>query len=336
MKGEGFLGAGLFRIFLSLVVVVHHFSRVMLGAWAVFVFFILSGYWVARMWDKKYRLHSHAYRHFMVSRFLRLFPILCVCNLLSYFTLGYLGWELPFTHSFLWWIRSLFILSSASQPLILGPFWSLDIELQYYFLAPLICWLWPVRKSMAMLFVGSACLFTVAMAAMNLTAMHHPTIKLGFYYLGFFMLGMGIHYFKFQIGSRAAWVSALTIVVVILVTLIHPMARSLIIWQESIAWQRYQELWAAFVAILSVPLVAYLVNRPSSRLDFTLGSLAYPVYAFHYLPAAIYYGFYGHLPSVDRIVPLACALFAVAVGSCLLYFFVDKPCEHWRKNWSLS
>jgi peptidoglycan/LPS O-acetylase OafA/YrhL len=43
------IGSGLFRLFLAFAVVLHHSFPLRLGAWAVDVFFILSGYWISRL-----------------------------------------------------------------------------------------------------------------------------------------------------------------------------------------------------------------------------------------------------------------------------------------------
>ncbi len=39
-------GPGYFRLFLAALVFLHHSSRLHLGTFAVYIFFILSGYWI--------------------------------------------------------------------------------------------------------------------------------------------------------------------------------------------------------------------------------------------------------------------------------------------------
>ena len=46
-------GPGLLRLTLALFVVVSHLTRYEIGRPAVFVFFMLSGYWVMKMYAEK-------------------------------------------------------------------------------------------------------------------------------------------------------------------------------------------------------------------------------------------------------------------------------------------
>ena len=66
------LGPGMFRLLLSLLVVLHHSLPLRLGTWAVYVFFILSGFWICRMWRQRYAETQSPYLTFLVSRWWRL------------------------------------------------------------------------------------------------------------------------------------------------------------------------------------------------------------------------------------------------------------------------
>src|ERR1017187_6680647 len=76
------LKPGAYRLFLALMVLVSHSSRFDLGPWAVFSFFVLSGYWIYRMWDEKYSRIEGGVIAFYKSRFWRLFPVFWMANLL--------------------------------------------------------------------------------------------------------------------------------------------------------------------------------------------------------------------------------------------------------------
>ena len=63
-------GPGHFRVLLAALVVVSHMSSVEIGRPAVFVFFMLSGYWVLRMYEQKYRPAAPVWV-FYLSRIMR-------------------------------------------------------------------------------------------------------------------------------------------------------------------------------------------------------------------------------------------------------------------------
>src|ERR1700736_4048071 len=85
------MGPGFFRLFLSFVVVCHHSFPFRLGAWGVYVFFILSGFWISRMWRQRYAQTHHPLLTFMISRWWRLAPVFLICTALSVTSSFFLG-----------------------------------------------------------------------------------------------------------------------------------------------------------------------------------------------------------------------------------------------------
>jgi peptidoglycan/LPS O-acetylase OafA/YrhL len=63
---------GLFRLFLAVLVVVSHLSRFDVGRIAVLLFFFLSGFWIANIWDTKF--NGEPIR-FYLARTLRIYPL---------------------------------------------------------------------------------------------------------------------------------------------------------------------------------------------------------------------------------------------------------------------
>ena len=74
------ISPGSFRFILANVVIISHFSMFGIGTAAVELFFVLSGYWVYRLFDTRYmRAHSPA-SVFISSRFLRIAPMFLLFN----------------------------------------------------------------------------------------------------------------------------------------------------------------------------------------------------------------------------------------------------------------
>ena len=126
------LGApGLFRLNLALMVFVNHTTRLSLGSAAVYIFFILSGFWISTMWTKRYSRTRSAYVTYLVSRSWRLLPVFILCSLIT--------WAMLFCRGALPNLTDSVFHEAFSNTLILGygslfyqanvPAWSLDIEM---------------------------------------------------------------------------------------------------------------------------------------------------------------------------------------------------------------
>src|SRR5690349_23197478 len=74
------MGPGFFRLSLASVVLASHAQRFDIGQAAVFLFFVLSGYWISRMWESKYARGRWPYATFIASRFVRLLPTFLLMN----------------------------------------------------------------------------------------------------------------------------------------------------------------------------------------------------------------------------------------------------------------
>src|SRR5687767_14209135 len=117
---------GMFRLFLAAAVVLAHVSSIDCGRLAVMIFFFLSGYWTTRIWKEKFGEKYTA--NFYWARYLRIYPLyiivmISLCILLSK----------PVSLSQI----TLLGVASTDKDLT-GVSWSLDVELQYYLLVPLV------------------------------------------------------------------------------------------------------------------------------------------------------------------------------------------------------
>lgn len=110
------------------------------GAFAVDVFFVISGFLVAASFER------HGWRDFLVARVLRIYPALIVCTLLTVFVLGPLlttapdYWRNPTTWRFLvgnatlwraeFWLPGVF--ETLPRTAVNGSLWTLPIEGRLY------------------------------------------------------------------------------------------------------------------------------------------------------------------------------------------------------------
>jgi peptidoglycan/LPS O-acetylase OafA/YrhL len=324
---------GAFRLFLVLVVVLHHSFPFRLGAWAVYVFFILSGYWIARMWRGKYVKTRQSYLTYIVSRWMRLAPVFMGCMLLGVLTKIALNdtKEAYWLH-FGWWIRQLLIAGSADAGKILPPSWSLDVEMQFYLVAPLL------------IFLGKRAPFAAALGAFvslgyfttHMLAGGAPDDANLLFYLAYFVAGILIAEINWTASGKLALGSLLVSGFVVLILLILPQTRGVILARGTdppVKEGIVVNVILATTALLIVPFVAWNVRRSSDLLDRWIGNLAYPIYLFHWIPREFYYAWidWSRPAWMNGLLLLGNGFAAILGGIILL--FIDAPLDRLRSLW---
>jgi peptidoglycan/LPS O-acetylase OafA/YrhL len=325
------LPPGALRLLLAFAVVLHHASRFAVGTWAVDVFFLMSGYWVTVMYRQKYSQYNNPVVAFYVSRYLRLLPVYIICQLGM---LGMLyGLHSPtLTNGMLsplWVFRCLAIIGSDRQLVVLGPAWSLDIEVQFYLILPLIILLadrYPESLRKVILLAFAICMFPLVCHSQT-----NPPDLL--FHATFFLFGVTNAYFRWRPSVATARASLVAFVVVVCLLLAVPFWRGLLLGgQHPINRNLFQHNGeiCALLTLIFAPFVAHSVTVKSSLFDRHMGGLAYPVYLFHWIP---HYFTPMLLPGLSpvrvRLVDFSIVLF----GSLAIYVAVDSPAEKCRARW---
>ena len=324
-----FIGPGLFRLLLALVVFGHHASRLAVGPAAVEVFFCLSGFWIHRMWTERYARCRDPYITLVISRAWRLFPTFALISLLTlwceYFLferswadlMGSAGWA-PFV------IAHLFILGYNSlpvQPLV--PAWSLDVELQFYLVAPVLIAAAMRFGAVALLCgagamsLGFACLLGTRAA---------PTFAV------FFCLGIAAARTGWRPGPRLAAAAGCAAAALIIGLAISPWRGMILGGANPGTLFRYSEFVNIALALGMFPFAIFTTRQRGGAHDCLLGDLSYIVYLLHWI-AICWLGGLAHLSLASRLAGFACALSATLACAWLLWRFYDKPLNRARARW---
>jgi peptidoglycan/LPS O-acetylase OafA/YrhL len=299
---------GAFRLILALAVVLNHLTVVQSGRGAVLLFFVLSGYWVADLWAKTpepQRLAS-----FYLNRALRIWPLYLAVMLICALAKGLVPGA-----------SSLFLFGVASQPAahLVGTEWSLDIEVQFYALLPLLALLAARlgRVGWIVLVLGVALIgWRVEATSSVVTALK---------YLPFFALGMAMQQTRWTPTPLQAHTSLLGFVLLCAGQVYLSQAHGGWLHAAFGAWP--DEAIASLWVVMLIPYVAASIQRRSAARDRMFGDLSYPLYLVHAPVVLASEQFF-----VWRTIPGFIALLAlIALATGLAYWLVDRPAERFRE-----
>ena len=330
------MSPGLFRLTLAVIVMIHHSFPLRLGSWAVGLFFALSGYWIARMWSEKYSRLDRPYEKFLLSRWWRLAPLFIVIHLIAAF-LSASGQPVgngDVVSNTSWWATLPLIAGSAQVDRLLPPAWSLDVEMQFYVIAPLLI------GGMAMFgrrAVGLIVISLLAWSFLRLSirgSLEAPQVDL---YAWIFVAGAACAQFDLRPKRKIVVASSLLVVLGIMFVYCFPETRPLV-------WLRGQDTvpvstmaktgFFVFLVIAGLPFAINTVYQKSGLWDRWLGDLSYPLYLFHWLPRDYYYANIDwSQPTWYKILLLASNFGASILGAVLLLQFVDRPLQRLRRGW---
>jgi peptidoglycan/LPS O-acetylase OafA/YrhL len=302
------VGPGAFRLFLAVAVLSSHLSRWDFGRPAVMLFFMLSGYWVARMQDGAHRLPIHRY---LGSRLMRVWPATAGAAIIAYLAYRWLG--LPSPGSLQSTLMLLGLATRADDSV--GTIWSLDIELQFYILLPLLLYVSPALRERAIL----AAVAAVALAAGGLLHLSLGIVSV-LLYLPMFAVGLSL-YLSPTRGSGLSAIFSLVAGLIALTVLNFPAIR----FHDNP--QILRDFGFMMAVLTFMPFITWNIHQPSGHMDRLLGALSFPLYLVQepcIIIARSELGQNAHW----KVAALALVLVATAV----LYICIDAPMERLRKR----
>ena len=319
---------------LAFAVVIHHTTRLGIGTAAVYLFFILSGYWIAAVWSDKYSKQSNAYVNFIKGRFVRLLPLFVLANIMvmgvrhhtANLGLGPVFQQMSFWEAAgaIW--SNIFILGFNWQPVhVLGVAWSLDVEMQFYLIAPIIVWM-----SRSLEWLGLAPLVMLAALTWQQIGVHDTVCN----YALFFYIGAQSRQSNWRPSAHWAKASAYTALALMATTLISENGRE---WVLSGAhttenFQSNNMIFSIALAMTLLPLTIWVTQREASRTDKVLGDLSYSLYLFHCSLHALYIDWSGALSIREKLPYFFLYLLVTCIVSFLAWRLVDKQIIDYRAN----
>lgn len=336
-SGLTIFSPGLFRLFLASVVFAQHSTRLLLGAAAVFLFFSLSGYWIASIWEKDYAATQSPAFTFYVSRAWRLLPAFWIANLLAIVIAAHTG-KLPDAYRTVAFTPHLITIISGNFGLLgyallphsqrlLDTAWSLDVEAEFYLVLPLLMLLRPAWRARALLSAGFLGLCAILLYG-------EPVYRNLGYYIFFFGIGLYFHCSRKVPTQTLALTGVALSLLCLCVCCAVPELRGLVLASKHAAGESVQWSYAAncALAFLMMPFAFRTVRQPSPKLDRVLGDMSYLVYLFHVPALALLGDSYFSMSLRQRLPALALVWLGVFAVSFAFWALVHRPLERQRKR----
>ena len=310
------IGLGTWRFFLAFLVAISHLWGGMIhgpAAYAVWGFFVLSGYLMTYVLTCKYGYTLAGLRDYAFNRFLRIFPsywLACLLGAVALIVLPKYGiipsglnpqFQFPTTLSD-WWLNLTLLPVFGNGNLFVPVSTALSVEVGVYVLIPLMAF---SRQA--------AWLGLILSFALN-------------FHDGLMIENFPLRYSSFLTSFVAFSAGALLCHCRDSLTRITAPRTSIVIWcLHCLVWIWYDKWPWTYGLYLSVLISGWVVislaPRKSSALDICLGDLSYPIYLFHTSVAIWFFSAFGG----NRSLPFfLVSFFATLLMSWVVVQFMDK------------
>jgi peptidoglycan/LPS O-acetylase OafA/YrhL len=321
---DKFASPGAFRLILAFAVFLHHTTNFNIGMAAVLIFFILSGYWVATMWAQNYSKTSAAYFTYLTSRIWRVAPAFALCSAISWALLLWRGAAPDAVGSLSHQVFSnIMILGYNSLPFQANlPAWSLDMEVQFYLVAPLVIFL--VSKNIYVLFGSALALGAFCSLWLGGTSTVAP-------FLYFFGIGVAAASGKLNVGRKLAYVSLFATLALLFVCGVILLKHILLDASHGAPVLAFNSGTNFLIAVTMTPWALYTTRQKSGKTDRMFGDLSYIFYLLHWSVLGALKT--GEGSYADRLLLCSEALVVIFVASYAIWRLFDHPINKLRSAW---
>jgi len=349
---------GILRLLLALSVVVAHASPLfgwigLPGYPALHAFFVISGFYMALILNEKYIKKNNSYYLFITNRILRIYPIYLLMTLVVFllslvrFFTGSPGPENITAHFVTYFSQNAFGISflelanfifrnitlvvttdyfripQVSPVLLLSPAWTLQMEMIFYLIAPLI-----VRRS-SKIFLPFFIVYFVAVIYFILPKQialeQYGLVTFILFHMIYFLLGI-ISYKLYTIVKKIRfpkYIYLASFIIIIGYTIFYQFITPLITAPNSIPDIPY-------LIIITILIPFIFIYGKDFSFDRFFGELSYPVYISHMVFVKIFY----NLPGMHQQNPFSSMLVVATtlITSWLLMKYVDSAVDTYRQT----
>ncbi len=331
---------GILRYILALMVVQTHLWKITpwAGNYAVYTFFILSGYLMTLVLHERYSFNPSGIARFLSNRALRIYPpywaVLVLSAVVAYqmpniAAAVHRNFSLPSTCAM--WLENIVILGAShpTKATLVIPAWSLHIELIFYCLMALG---FSRNRFIAFLWLSASLAYTTHLVLL------HPTEYQFWYYRYFplqagslaFSAGAALYFIRTRLSVRPALAFSTTALTAGL------MLGAGHIWSDIDALYLqgfYISIASGLLTVLALGAIDFSsVPRIIKTIDRRLGDLSYPLFLCHIPVAALVLRWYGGGLYPNTAVFFIVALVASHLGAFLIHAAIERPINRLRDS----
>jgi peptidoglycan/LPS O-acetylase OafA/YrhL len=288
---------GIYRFILAVNVVVYHILEVpSIGPYAVYSFFVLSGFLMTMIMQETYGYSLSGFKSYAFNRFLRLYPVywaLLVIIVIFILVVGQ-DFSLAFHPTMMIpddsgsWIANLFMVYPQFEPVLypvrLAPAtWALTIELVFYLLIGL-----GLSKSK---------MLTTIWFLSSLAWVLWTNVSIGKWGIGYgdifiaslpFSIGALVYHYKSSVSGFINKIGVLPILSIFIINILTVVACHYF-WVDKFWFFNAVGTWVnlIFSGIVTILLLEHGRSYLSKKTDRFLGDLSYPIYIFHWSGASL-------------------------------------------------
>ena len=206
-----------------------------------------------------------------------------------------------------------------------APAWSLDVEMQFYLVAPLLALL--VAKVDYRVFL----IWAGVVSGASFVLLPHVVLPV---YLIFFAIGIIAANRNYTPSNTLAKLSAGFVLLLLLIVTVSPFEGALWLGAEPGEMAIYNPALNVILALLTIPFAFHTVHRNTDKVDKMAADLSYIIYLAHWVGALWFYDTSGSFG--ERLAVAATCFVLVPIFSWLIWMWIDRPLNERRAKWVRS
>jgi peptidoglycan/LPS O-acetylase OafA/YrhL len=291
------------------------------------------------MYEEKYRYFKFAYFTYLTSRIWRLLPIYfvvfliaCVC---TYFVPAM--WSDAArdfkdfgTQNII--APNVTLLGLANTPFqLIVPAWSLDVELQFYILAPLLLLICTGKNKLLPLICS-------LLLSLVLLVKYHKQENI-LVYLPWFLIGGLIYLLKYRSSKNFSTLALMLFIGTLGLHYAIPSLRQLLFNREpTIGVFTYYDVLNVGFAVFTIPFLSINISEVTAnrQKDALYSSMSYVIYLLHWPFLMVYSDLVKGQHGLHKLAYLVLYYAACLLGSWIISRYVDDYFESGRRSWLKS